>query len=101
MFVFNITTKVDHAISEEWLQWQKKIHIPEIMATGLFYDHRLYQLLEHDDAEGKTFVSQFLTNSKINYNEYLQQFAPQLQKKSLEKWGGQVIAFPSLLENLK
>ena len=88
-------------MAQDWVQWQKQIHIPEVMATGLFYAHRFYELLEQDDPEGKTFVSQFLTDSKINYNQYLEQFAPQLQKKSLAKWGDHVIAFRSLLQNLE
>ncbi len=36
MFVYNITTKVDNTIEEEWILWQKKIHIPEILSTGFF-----------------------------------------------------------------
>jgi len=42
MFVYNITIKVDNNIEEEWLRWQKEIHIPEILSTGFFYDHRFF-----------------------------------------------------------
>jgi hypothetical protein len=101
MFIYNITTKVDHAILNEWLQWQKEIHIPEIMSTGLFHEHRFFQLLEHDEEEGKTFVIQFVTSTKINYDKYLHDFAPQLQNKSLAKWGGRVISFRTLLQNVQ
>ena len=36
MFIYNITIKVDNRYADEWIQWQKEIHIPEIMGTGLF-----------------------------------------------------------------
>ncbi len=101
MFIYNISIKVEYTILDEWLQWEKEIHIPEIMATGLFYEHRFYQLLEQDETEGKTFVTQFLTNSKIEYDSYLQQFAPQLREKMSGKWGDQVISFRTLLQNVQ
>lgn len=101
MFIYNITTKVDHSVCNEWKQWQKDIHIPEIMRSGLFYEHRFYQLLEHEDEEGQTFVTQFLTNTKSDYDKYLLEFAPDLRKKSQEKWGDTVISFRSLLKNVQ
>ncbi len=101
MFIYNITTKVDHSILDEWLKWQKEIHIPEIMETKFFYEHRFYQLLEHDDEMGKTFVTQFLANSKTDYQKYLEQFATSLQKKSFEKWADRVISFTTLLQNVQ
>lgn len=101
MFIYNITTKVDHAILSEWLQWQKNVHIPDIMSTGLFREHHFFQLLEHEEEEGKTFVIQFITSTRINYDKYLTDFAPQLRKKSLEKWGDKVISFRTLLQNVQ
>jgi hypothetical protein len=101
MFIYNVTTKVDHSICDEWQLWQKNIHIPEIMKSGLFYEHRFYQLLEHDDEEGKTFVTQFITKTKNDYEKYIRDFAPDLRKKSQEKWSDKVISFRSLLKNVQ
>ena len=101
MFIYNVTTKVDHSICDEWQLWQKNIHIPEIMKSGLFYEHRFYQLLEHDDEEGKTFVTQFITKTKSDYEKYIRDFAPDLRKKSQEKWSDKVISFRSLLKNVQ
>lgn len=101
MLIYNITTKVNHEVLTEWLKWQTEIHIPDIMATGLFYEHRFYQLLEHDEEEGKTFVTQFLTHSRSDYQKYIELFAPGLRDKASGKWGQQVISFRTLLQNLK
>lgn len=101
MLIYNITTKVDYAIIDEWLLWQKEIHIPEIMAIGLFVEHRFYQLLEHDDAEGKIFITQFVARSKSDYDLYLQQFAPMLRQKALDKWTDKVVSFRTLLQNVQ
>ena len=101
MFIYNITTKVDHAILNEWLQWQKEIHIPDIMATGFFTEHRFYKLLEHDDHEGEIFVTQFLAASKEDYDIYTQQHAPQLQQKALIRWNDKIASFRNLLQNVQ
>jgi hypothetical protein len=101
MLLYNITTKVDNAISDEWLQWQRKIHVPEIMASGLFYEYRVYRLLEQDDSEGKTYITQFFTDSEKNFEEYLLHFAPGLREKAIVKWGDQIVAFRTLLENVQ
>lgn len=101
MFVYNITTKVDHTILDEWIRWQKKIHIPEIMATNLFSDYNFYQLLGHDDEGGKNFVIQFITNHRADYDTYLELFASQLQKKTFEKWADKTVSFSTLLQNVQ
>ena len=36
MIVYNVTSKVTWAIHDEWLQWMKEEHIPEVVATGCF-----------------------------------------------------------------
>lgn len=101
MIVYNITTKVDHAIDIEWTSWQKEIHIPEVMATGLFIEHRFFKLLEHDDEEGKIFVTQFVTNSIEDYQLYFLSHLALAKKKSAEKWGERALSFSTLLQNVE
>jgi predicted RNA-binding protein YlqC (UPF0109 family) len=71
------------------------------MASGLFYEYRVYRLLEQDDSEGKTYITQFLTDSEKNFEEYLLHFAPGLREKAIVKWGDQIVAFRTLLENVQ
>jgi hypothetical protein len=101
MFTYNITTKVDHSVVQEWLQWQKEIHIPEIMSTGFFSEHRFYKLLEHDDESGAVFVTQFIAPSLPDYQNYLLKSAPGIRGKSLAKWGEKAISFRTLLQNVQ
>ena len=98
MIVYNITTKVHKVIDADWLQWQKREHIPEIMATGFFASFSIFRLLEQDDSEGNTYAIQFNASSTDNYRQYTEQHAPLLRKKALDKWGNQVISFRSVLE---
>ncbi len=98
MIVYNITMKVNHDIVNEWIAWQKEEHIPEIMATKLFDDHKMYHLFEHDDEESATFTVQYFTSSLEKYNHYISSFAPLLREKAIAKWGDQFTGFRSVMK---
>ena len=98
MFIYNITMKVDNQILDQWLAWQKEEHIPEVMATNLFHESRFYKLLEQDDTEGSTYVVQYYTNSKEDYDRYIQDYAPALREKALNKWGNHFAGFRTIMQ---
>ena len=98
MIVYNITMKVDPSIESEWLEWQKKVHIPEVMDTHLFIEHKLYKLLEQDEQEGKTYIVQYFCSTAAQLDEYLNKYAPALREKAFSKWGNKFIAFRTRME---
>ncbi len=98
MYIYNITTKVSWSIQEDWVKWMKETHIPEIMQTGCFTEHRFVQLLETDESEGPTYATQFHAPSLEDYNMYLSQFAPALRSDAIKKWGDHFIGFRSLMK---
>lgn len=98
MFIYNVTSKVDHRISAAWLQWIKEEHIPDIIATGCFTNAIILQLLETDDSEGPTFAIQYRAESKAAYNRYIEKFAPAMRQKAFDKWGNQFMAFRSVMQ---
>ncbi len=98
MFIYNLTIKVNNSILDEWVKWQTEEHIPEIMSTQLFIEHKFFRLLEQDDSEGPTFVIQYFTPVKENYDKYINEYAPKLREKAFKKWGDRFIAFRSLLQ---
>ncbi|MEP6615026.1 MAG: DUF4286 family protein [Ginsengibacter sp.] len=98
MFIYNITTKVEPDIINEWTRWQKEEHIPEIIATHLFKGYKFYQLLEQDDSDGSTFVIQFFIETEENYNEYIRVFAPSLRETAIKKWGNRLVTYRSLMK---
>ena len=101
MFVYNITIKINREIETEWIQWQKLEHIPEVLASGLFTDHKFFHLLDQDESDGRTYVIQYFTSSIENYNHYIKIFAPQLREKAFAKWGDRFVAFRSIMESVQ
>ena len=41
MVLYNVTINIDYAVHDEWLDWMKNVHIPDVMNTGLFIDCKL------------------------------------------------------------
>ena len=98
MIVYNVTTKVTHAIHQNWLHWIKEEHIPDIIGTGCFTHATVLQLLEMDDSEGPTYVVQYFADSKSLYNNYIEKYAVAMRQKAFAKWGDQFIAFRSVMQ---
>ena len=101
MIVYNITTKLTWSIADAWLNWQQEEHIPEMMDTELFSDYKIFKLLEHDDHEGPTYIVQFLISSHEKYKKYIEEFAPRLRRKTIEKWGDQFVAHRTIMQLVK
>ncbi|MBX3256685.1 MAG: DUF4286 family protein [Chitinophagaceae bacterium] len=98
MIVYNITAKVTWSIAEDWLQWEKREHIPEMLGTGLIADYKIFRLLEQDEEEGPTFTMQFFFTSWENYERYTSIFSPSLREKALLLWGNRFIAFRTVMQ---
>ncbi len=98
MFIYNITTKISWTINDEWVAWMKEKHIPGIMGTGCFVEHRFVKLLETDEAEGPTYATQFSSAKREDYERYIEMFATQLRNDAVGKWGDQIISFRSLMQ---
>lgn len=98
MIVYNVTIKIDKPIEVEWLKWHRNEHIPEVMSTGLFHDYKLFRLLEEDEEDSTTYVTQYFTSSIEHYKKYVEQYSTLLRQKTLEKWADRFIAFRSVME---
>lgn len=98
MIIYNVTTKVDHTIAEEWLAWMQQVHVPEVMATSCFTQTQMLRLLETDDSDGPTYAVQYFAESKASYNSYVTLHGDALRKKTLDCWGNKIIAFRSLMQ---
>lgn len=101
MLIYNITYSVPHEICQEWLNWMKEEHIPEVLATGHFERHQLLKLLELDESESLTYACQFFAQTEGQYRSYISESAPGLRLKANQRWGDQVIGFRTLMGIVK
>lgn len=100
MYLYNVTIKVDIERADEWLTWMREKHIPDVMATGYFTEHRICRLVDEGDLEGITFAIQYTCNTIDDFLAYKIKKSPALQKEHSEKFGNHFIAFRTLMEVL-
>jgi hypothetical protein len=97
MIIYNVTTKIDWSIANEWVKWMQEEHIPAILAAGHFSRYQFAKLVEEDNAEGPTYAVQYFGTLK-DYNDFIQHHAETFRKMSFQKWKDKFISFKSLLE---
>ncbi|MFY8020667.1 MAG: DUF4286 family protein [Bacteroidia bacterium] len=101
MIIYNVTVNVEEGIHLEWLNWMKTIHIPEVMATGMFKDYRMLKLIsKQEDELGETYAIQYYAENLDRFFQYQNEFAPALKQKTLELFGEKVLAFRTLMEEV-
>ena len=98
MIVYNTTIKIDPQIEKQWIDWQKKEHIPQVMATGIFTEYKFFRLLEEDEAEGPTYVIRYFAASIDHYKKYIDEFATRFSERSFAKWSDRFISFHTVME---
>lgn len=97
MIIYNVTLNVDEDVAAEWLEWMKTVHIPDVMATGLFLDNRICRVLAEEEG-GLTYAVQYTCADMDTYERYKAEHAPRLQAETQKKYGGRFAAFRTLLE---
>ena len=100
MILYNVTVKVDPDIEQDWLRWMKEEHIPEVMETGLFLDHRFLRMESEEAAPGNTYAIQYWLNNMDDFIRYQNDFAAALQAKHSERYKDKYVAFRTLIKEV-
>ncbi len=97
MIIYNVTVSIEEDVHDDWLNWMKTVHIPDVMATGKFVDYQICKVLSQED-KGLTYAIQYRCKDMKTLHMYQVQDAPNLQKDHGERYSGKYVAFRSLLE---
>lgn len=96
MVVYNVTISIDVNVADDWLEWMKETHIPDVMATGHFRDGKICRV--HGEEEGGvTFAIMYTAFSEEDLTTYQEKHAPKLQLEHTEKYKGKFASFRTLL----
>ncbi len=100
MIIYNVTININHDVHDHWLEWMQAVHIPEVMATGMFLENKMLRLLGDEDSGGTTYAIQYSCADMDQYLKYKADFAPALQQEVNEKFKDKFVAFRTLLETV-
>ena len=97
MIIYNVTVSVEQSVKEDWLKWMQEVHIPEVMATGVFSKSQINRVMVQGDSDN-TFAIAYTCESMKDLHQYQVKFAPELQKKHVARYGEKAVAFRTLME---
>ena len=98
MILYNITINIDHACHDEWLDWMKSKHIPDLMATGFFVSNRILRLLNEEDNGGTTYAFQYLLQSREDLRRYERDHGARFQAEHQQRYRDRHVSFQTVLE---
>ncbi len=98
MYIYNVTTNIEKAVHEEWVQWMKAKHIPEMLDTGKFVSAKMSKVLVEEDMGGVTYSVQYTTNNKTTLERYYQEDATRLREAVNNLFAGKFVSFRTELE---
>ena len=96
MIIYNVTVNIDEDVHDDWLEWMKSVHIPDVMNTGHFIESKLSRILAEEDG-GKSYDIQYTCESMEVFEKYQDNHAAGLQNKHTAKYQGKFVAFRTML----
>ena len=86
MITYEVRIKINQNIENEWLEWMKTVHVPEVIATGMV---RSFQILKPQEGEAQRYHFHYHFESQSDYELYIQNHTAKLRESVLEKYDGQ------------
>jgi len=97
MVIYNVTVSIDHSVHDDWLEWMREVHIPDVLNTGMFTECRMSKILAEEEG-GLAYSIQYTAPSMADYEKYLSDHAEKLKADHDNKFGGKYAAFRTLLD---
>ena len=99
MISYNVTVNIDNSVHEEWLEWMKSKHIPDVVGTGCFTEGNIFRILVNEES-GISYSVQYSAASMDDVNRYLKEHAEALRNDALRLYKDKFVAFRTLLERI-
>lgn len=97
MHIYNVTINIDESVHDEWVDWMKTEHIPEMLATGKFTQALMSKVLVKEDMGGITYSVQYQTKDMATLENYYQENSEEMRKKSA-RFEGKAVYFRTEME---
>ena len=97
MYIYNVTTNIQEDVHDEWVDWMKNEHIPEMLNTGKFTKALMTKVLVNEEMGGITYSVQYTAESKQMLERYFTEDAPVLRGKTAP-FEGKFVTFRTELE---
>lgn len=92
MYIYNVTINIQEEVHHQWLEWMKKEHIPEMLATGKFTRALMSRVMVEEPMGGITYSVQYTCSTRENLLKYYEEDAERLRNKT-KRFEGKFVTF--------
>jgi len=101
MIIYVVNTTFKKEIRNEWLNWMKEVHIPDMLQTGYFTGAQIFSvILPARSGDEVSYTVQYTSDTYEKFMSYKVKEAKRMGKKVEEKFGASVVLERSLLESV-
>ena len=75
-------------------------YFPFVMEKELFFDYKIYRMLNETENDGLTYSVQFFSDSLEKVNTYLENFAPKIVEAHNLAFRHRHVSFMTILESV-
>lgn len=100
MYLYNVTIGIDKASEGEWLDYMRTTYIPDVMATGMFTQARMYRILHDHEDDTTSYSIQYLATSIDKVQQFLEEYGPSIINAHRDRFRDKHVAFMTLLEEI-
>ncbi len=97
MYIYNVTINIQEDVHEEWVNWMKTEHIPDMLKTNKFTKALMTRVLVEEQMGGMTYSVQYTCINREMLQKYYEEDAEELRSKS-KAFDGKFVAFRTELE---
>ncbi len=97
MFLYNVTVNVDDEAQDQWIEWMRESHIPDVLQTGLFEAATFSKLMVEEEA-GTTYAIQYRLRDMESFRIYQEMYAENLQNEHTKRFGENTVAWRTFME---
>jgi len=98
MIIYNVTKQVSWTVHEEWLEWLRTEHLPQMEVSELFDFCQVVKLLELDDVAGPTYAIQYYASFSSEADDYRRRLLADTRTQETGRWGEMVYSFSTMME---
>ena len=98
MIIYNVTINIDDSVHDDWLDWMKTKHIPDMLATKKFTEAKMCKVLVEEEMGGTTYSIQYRTENRETLERYYQEDANKMRTEGNQLFANKFVAFRTELE---
>ena len=98
MIIYNVTTNIDDAVHDEWINWMKKYHIPAMLSTGKFLRAKMCRVIIDEEMGGLTYSVQYTSKNRATLDRYYKEDAERMRAQVDALFYNRYVAFRTELQ---